>query len=123
MFDNVLAAVQARENMEATLAKMEREVQQQRKRIQELELMQQKLEEALNTQIQARLEEEKIRHELERSVTNTSLFSGPITHQADVEDLRATHHLGIASNLLRKVADERTTNAKAGGQHLAPYQE
>ncbi|KAF4079710.1 hypothetical protein AMELA_G00181350 [Ameiurus melas] len=59
-------ANKAREDMEAALAKMEREVQQQKKRLQELELMQQKLEEALNTQIQARLEEEKVRHELER---------------------------------------------------------
>ncbi|MCI4389112.1 hypothetical protein PGIGA_G00094000 [Pangasianodon gigas] len=59
-------ANEARENMVAALAKMEREVQQQKKRIQELELTQQKLEEALNTQIQAHLEEEKVRHELER---------------------------------------------------------
>ncbi|XP_053506270.1 differentially expressed in FDCP 6 homolog isoform X2 [Ictalurus furcatus] len=59
-------ANKAREDMETALAKMEREVQQQKKRLQELELMQQKLEEALNTQIQARLEEEKVRHELER---------------------------------------------------------
>ncbi|KAB5542284.1 hypothetical protein PHYPO_G00089870 [Pangasianodon hypophthalmus] len=59
-------ANEARENMVAALAKMEREVQQQKKRIQELELTQQKLEEALNTQIQARLEEERVRHELER---------------------------------------------------------
>ncbi|KAK3518125.1 hypothetical protein QTP70_033221 [Hemibagrus guttatus] len=59
-------ANEARENMVAELAKMEREVQQQKKRIQELELTQQKLEEALNTQIQARLEDEKVRHELGR---------------------------------------------------------
>lgn len=70
IFDGVLVSAQARENMKAALAKMEREVQQQKKRLQELELMQQKLEEALNTQIQARLEEEKVRHELERSVTD-----------------------------------------------------
>uniref|UniRef100_W5K958 Differentially expressed in FDCP 6 homolog n=1 Tax=Astyanax mexicanus TaxID=7994 RepID=W5K958_ASTMX len=55
----------ARESMVAELAKIEKEVQQQKKRIQELELTQLKLEEALNLQIQARLEEEKIRHELE----------------------------------------------------------
>ncbi|XP_072529247.1 uncharacterized protein def6c isoform X2 [Salminus brasiliensis] len=57
-----------RESMVAELAKMEKEVQQQKKRIHELELTQQKLEEALNLQIQARLEEEKIRHELERQL-------------------------------------------------------
>lgn len=79
MFDGVLVAAQARENLVAALAKMEREVQQQKKRIQELELTQQKLEEALNTQIQAHLEEEKIRHELERSVTDTSFVPDPIT--------------------------------------------
>ncbi|KAF5899746.1 differentially expressed in FDCP 6, partial [Clarias magur] len=58
-------ANKARENMVAALAKMERLVQEQKKRLQELELTQQKLEEALNTQIQARLEEEKVRQELE----------------------------------------------------------
>lgn len=83
-------AAQDRENMKATLAKMEREVQQQKKRVQELELTQQKLEEALNTQIQARLEEEKVRHELERSVTDSSSFPDSITHQAEVEELRTT---------------------------------
>ncbi|XP_027007157.2 differentially expressed in FDCP 6 homolog [Tachysurus fulvidraco] len=59
-------ANEARENMVTELAKMEKEVQQQKRRIQELELTQQKLEEALNTQIQVHLEEEKVRHELER---------------------------------------------------------
>lgn len=83
----MLVAAQAKEDMEAALAKMEREMQQQKKRLQELELMQQKLEEALNTQIQARLEEEKVRHELERSVKDTSIFSDTFTHQADVEEL------------------------------------
>lgn len=81
--DGVLVAAQDRENMVAELAKVEREVQQQKKRIQELELTQKKLEEALNTQIQARLEDEKVRHELERSVTDTSFLP---THQADVEN-------------------------------------
>ncbi|XP_066525369.1 differentially expressed in FDCP 6 homolog [Hoplias malabaricus] len=58
----------AREGMAAELAKMEKELQQQKKRIQELELTQQKLEEVLNLQIQSRLEEEKARHELERQL-------------------------------------------------------
>lgn len=66
----MLVAHQARENMAAELAKMVREVQQQKKRIEELELTQQKLEETINTQIQARLDEEKVRHELERSVAD-----------------------------------------------------
>lgn len=83
----MLVAAQAKEDMEAALAKMEREMQQQKKRLQELELMQQKLEEALNTQIQARLEEEKVRHELERSVKDTSIIPDTFTHQADVEEL------------------------------------
>lgn len=52
--------------MVAELAKMENKVQQQKKRILEMELTQQKLEEALNLQSQALLEEEKARHELER---------------------------------------------------------
>lgn len=91
MLDGVLVTAQARENIEATLAKMEREVQQQKKRIQELELMQQKLEEALNTQVQARLEEEKVRQELERSVKDTCVFLDPVPHQyATVEELRTT---------------------------------
>lgn len=81
MLDVVLVTAQARENIEATLAKMEREVQQQKKKIQELELMQQKLEEALNTQVQARLEEEKVRQELERSVRDTCVFLDPVPHQ------------------------------------------
>lgn len=88
MLDDLLVAAQDRENMKATLAKMEREVQQQKKRVQELELTQQKLEVALNTQIQARLEEEKVRHELERSVTDSSSFLYSITHQPEFEELR-----------------------------------
>lgn len=76
--------------MVTELAKMEREVQQQKKRIQELELTQQKLEEALNTQIQVHLEDEKVRHELERSVTDTYFFLYPIKHQADFGNLMAT---------------------------------
>lgn len=44
-----------------------REAEQQRKRILELELTQQKLEVALDMEIQARLEEERARQEVERS--------------------------------------------------------
>ncbi len=58
--------MQAKEKMTATLTEMEKEVQQQKKRIHELELTQVKLEEALNAQIHARLEEDRIRQELER---------------------------------------------------------
>lgn len=61
-------ANEARETMTAALTEMEKEVQQQKKRIQELELTQKKLEEALNTQIHARLEEDRIRQELERQL-------------------------------------------------------
>ncbi len=61
-----LLIMQAKEKTTATLTEMEKEVQQQKKRIHELELTQVKLEEALNAQIHARLEEDRIRQELER---------------------------------------------------------
>ena len=56
---------QLRESMQAEMAEKEKEAEQQRKRIQELELTQQKLEAALNTEIQAHMEEERVRLELE----------------------------------------------------------
>lgn len=43
----------------------EREAEQQKRRIVELELTQRKLEAALNMEILARLEEERVRQELE----------------------------------------------------------
>ena len=52
--------------MQAEMHEKEKEAEQQKKRIQELELTQEKLEAALNVEIQARLEEEKVRQELER---------------------------------------------------------
>ncbi len=52
--------------MQAEMQEKEREAEQQKKRIQELELTQQKLEAALNMEIQAHLEEERARQELER---------------------------------------------------------
>lgn len=55
-----------RDSMQAEMQEKEREAEQQKKRIQELELTQRKLEAALNTEIQARLEEERARQELER---------------------------------------------------------
>ncbi|XP_043092511.1 differentially expressed in FDCP 6 homolog [Puntigrus tetrazona] len=59
-------AKEAKEKMTATLTEMEKEVQQQQKRrIHELELTQVKLEEALDAQIHARLQEDRIRQELE----------------------------------------------------------
>ncbi|XP_016399929.1 differentially expressed in FDCP 6 homolog isoform X1 [Sinocyclocheilus rhinocerous] len=61
-------AKEANEKMTATLTEMEKEVQQHKKRIHELELTQDKLEEALNAQIHARLEEDGIRQELERQL-------------------------------------------------------
>ncbi|XP_016091680.1 differentially expressed in FDCP 6 homolog [Sinocyclocheilus grahami] len=61
-------AKEAKEKMTATLTEMEKEVQQHKKRIHELELTQDKLEEALNAQIHARLEEDGIRQELERQL-------------------------------------------------------
>ncbi|XP_067284273.1 differentially expressed in FDCP 6 homolog isoform X1 [Pseudorasbora parva] len=62
-------AKEAKEKMTATLTEMEKEVQQQKKRIHELELTQLKLEEALNAQIHARLEEDRIRQDLESQLT------------------------------------------------------
>lgn len=52
--------------MQAEMQEKAREAEQQKKRILELELIQQKLEAALNIEIQARLEEERARLELER---------------------------------------------------------
>lgn len=55
-----------RDSMQAEIQEKERRSEQQKRRIQELELTQQKLEAALNMEIQARLEEERARLELER---------------------------------------------------------
>ncbi|XP_030296323.1 differentially expressed in FDCP 6 [Sparus aurata] len=55
-----------RDSMQAEMQERAREAEQQKKRIQELELTQRKLEAALNIEIQARLEEERARQELER---------------------------------------------------------
>lgn len=52
--------------MQAEMQEKKKEAEQQKKRIQELELTQQKLEAALNMEIQTRLEEEKARTELQR---------------------------------------------------------
>lgn len=52
--------------MKAEMQERAKEAEQQKKRIAELELIQQKLEAALNMEIQARLEEERARLELER---------------------------------------------------------
>ncbi|XP_053271177.1 differentially expressed in FDCP 6 homolog [Pleuronectes platessa] len=55
-----------RDSMQAEMQEKEKEAEQQKRRILELELTQQKLEAALNVEIQARLEEERVRQELER---------------------------------------------------------
>ncbi|XP_047431554.1 differentially expressed in FDCP 6 homolog [Mugil cephalus] len=55
-----------RDSMQAEMQEKEREAEQQKKKIKELELTQQQLESALNMEIQARLEEERVRQELER---------------------------------------------------------
>lgn len=52
--------------MQAEMQQKAREAEQQKKRILELELTQQKLEAALNIEIQARMEEERARQDLER---------------------------------------------------------
>lgn len=58
--------LQVRDSMKAEMQERAKEAEQQKKRIAELELTQQKLEAALNMEIQARLEEERARQELER---------------------------------------------------------
>lgn len=55
-----------RNSMQAEMQEKTREAEKQRKRIMELELTQQKLEAALNMEIQARLEEERAGQEVER---------------------------------------------------------
>ncbi|XP_071357973.1 differentially expressed in FDCP 6 homolog isoform X2 [Trachinotus anak] len=55
-----------RDSMQAEMQEKEKEAEQQKKRIQELELTQQKLEAALNMEIQAQLEEERAGQELQR---------------------------------------------------------
>ncbi|XP_056132559.1 differentially expressed in FDCP 6 [Lampris incognitus] len=55
-----------RERMKAEMEVKEREAEQQKRRIQELEMTQMKLEVALNMEIQAHLEEERAKLELER---------------------------------------------------------
>ncbi|XP_010885715.1 differentially expressed in FDCP 6 homolog isoform X1 [Esox lucius] len=62
----LLEAEKLRESMQAEMAEKEKEAEQQKRRIKELELIQHKLEAALNTEIQTRVEEEKVRLELER---------------------------------------------------------
>ncbi|XP_077566231.1 differentially expressed in FDCP 6 homolog [Stigmatopora nigra] len=55
-----------RESMRAEMQERAKETEQQRQRIQELEVTQRRMEAALNMEIQARLEEERARQELER---------------------------------------------------------
>ncbi|CAK6950023.1 differentially expressed in FDCP 6-like [Scomber scombrus] len=55
-----------RDSMQAEMQERAREAEQQKKRIQELEMTQSKLEAALSMEIQARLEEERVRQELQR---------------------------------------------------------
>lgn len=62
----VCVCFQLRDSMKAEMQERAKEAEQQKKRIAELELTQQKLEAALNMEIQARLEEERARQELER---------------------------------------------------------
>ena len=54
--------LQARVSMQAEMALKEEEAGRQRKRIQELEEMQKRLEEALQQEIKARLDEEAFRY-------------------------------------------------------------
>lgn len=56
--------------MKVEMQEKAKEAEQQKRRIMELELTQQKLEAALNMEIQARLEEEKARQELEKWETH-----------------------------------------------------
>ena len=56
-----VAHLKARVSMQAEMALKEEEAEKQRKRIQELEEMQKRLEEALQQEIKARLDEEAFR--------------------------------------------------------------
>ncbi|KAK2892715.1 hypothetical protein QQF64_035484 [Cirrhinus molitorella] len=81
-------AKEVQEKMAVTLAEMEKEVQQQKKRIHELELTQVKLEEALNAQIHARLEEDRIRQELEGQLAEEqNKLAELLLHQSQLEML------------------------------------
>ncbi|XP_034018986.1 differentially expressed in FDCP 6 homolog [Thalassophryne amazonica] len=55
-----------RDSMQVEMQEKEKEAEKHKRRIEELELTQQQLEAALNTEIQARLEEEKARQELQK---------------------------------------------------------
>ncbi|XP_051976759.1 differentially expressed in FDCP 6 homolog [Xyrauchen texanus] len=77
----------AKERLSATLTEMEKEVQQQKKRIHELELTQQKLEELLNAQIHARLEEDRARQELERQLAEEQKKLGELLLQNQLEKM------------------------------------
>lgn len=55
-------SLQARASMQAEMALKEAEAERQRKRIQELEELQKHLEEALQLEIKARLDEEAFRY-------------------------------------------------------------
>ncbi|KAJ8007170.1 hypothetical protein DPEC_G00114760 [Dallia pectoralis] len=61
----LVEAEKLRESMQAEMAEKAKEAEQQKRRIKELELIQDKLEAALNTEIQTRMEEENVRLELE----------------------------------------------------------
>lgn len=61
--------------MQVEMQEKTREAEQQRNRILELELTQQKLEVALDMEIQARLEEERARQEVERWARENSYHS------------------------------------------------
>lgn len=62
--------------MRAEMQERAKEAEQQRQRIQELEVTQRKMEAALNMEIQARMEEERARQELERSLAHAHSFVG-----------------------------------------------
>lgn len=58
----VLLYLQARANMQAEMVLKEAEAERQRKRITELEEMQQRLQDALHQEVKARQDEEAVRY-------------------------------------------------------------
>ncbi|XP_028256243.1 differentially expressed in FDCP 6 homolog isoform X2 [Parambassis ranga] len=98
-----------RDSMQAEMQEKEREAEQQKKRIQELELTQQQLEMALNMEIQARLEEERARQELERLLQAEEEKKKQF--QLLQEQQRALQSLKPLQEVLDSCTDEDTPSA------------
>ncbi|XP_072311226.1 differentially expressed in FDCP 6 homolog [Eucyclogobius newberryi] len=125
-----------RDSLQTEMEEKKRESEQQNKRILELELIQQQLETALNMEIQARLEEERARQELERLLLeeeekrkqfdilqeqqNALISHSPIQEDTDVVMEQETPSvLHSASKELQDLQESR----QRSHQHLEEVQE